>query len=510
SYSKTFEGDPQVNINLAATHSQNTNTQQINMTLPNLTASVSRIYPFAPKNGSPKKGIIQNINLQYDLQAQNSFTTTDSLFFKPEMFKEARFGARHSIPISTNFKIFNYLSASLNSNFQETWVLKTFKRRDADLNDGLATFVQDTVNGFDSYRTYNLSASIGTTIYGMFNFGDDKKIQAIRHVIRPTLSYGINPGFEQFYDDYIANVAGTPDETEIIEYSRFQNTLFGAPQRDFSSSMSFNVSNTIEAKVRSKDSTATEPKKIKLLNNLNFSTSYNFAADSLKLSPINFRGSIPILEKLDINFGGTLDPYALDNNNRKINKLNINNGGGLFRLTNFRTSFNYSFSSKDFKGDGSENRDRSTNETFRNGGRPDDLFGESNNFRQNTNKDKKKDDGPYRYYSYTIPWTLRLAYTINYRNSRREKEISSHSLMFSGNVELSPNWSVGVSSGYDFVGKGFTFTQFRFQRDLKSWAMNFNWVPFSSRSSWYFFIGISSSVLSDIKYDKNREPDRQL
>src|SRR5690606_2737501 len=124
SYSKTFEGEPQVNLSVAATHSQNTRTQQISMSLPNLNASVSRIYPFAPKDGT-KKGIIQNINFQYDLTAENRIQTTDSLFFKAEMFNAAQIGAQHSIPLTTNFKIFKYLSASAGTNFRETWVLKS-------------------------------------------------------------------------------------------------------------------------------------------------------------------------------------------------------------------------------------------------------------------------------------------------------------------------------------------------------------------------------------------------
>ncbi|HPE82561.1 MAG TPA: putative LPS assembly protein LptD, partial [Aequorivita sp.] len=191
SYSKSFEGDPQVNLTVAATHSQNTNTQQISMSLPNLNASVSRIYPFAPKDGT-KKGIIQNINFQYDVTAENRIQTVDSLFFKQEMFNSAQIGAQHNIPITTNFKILKYLSASAGTNYRETWVLKsTRKRYDETANDGGGGIVQDTVSGFESYRTYNFSTSLGTTLYGLFNFGTDKKIQAIRHVVRPSVSYNI-------------------------------------------------------------------------------------------------------------------------------------------------------------------------------------------------------------------------------------------------------------------------------------------------------------------------------
>jgi lipopolysaccharide assembly outer membrane protein LptD (OstA) len=516
SYAKTFETEPQVNITVAATHSQNTNTQEINMSLPNFNGAVSRIFPFAPKSGS-KKGIIQNINLQYDVTAENRIRTTDSLFFKPEMFDNAQLGARHTIPISTNFKILDYLSASASTTFQETWVGNTIRRSfDETLNDGAGGVRQDTIRGFDSYRTYNFSTSLGTTLYGMFNVGDENsKIQKIRHVVRPSISYNINPAFDQFYEEYegpqTAEQAANNIPGDPVSYSRFESTLFGAPGRTFSSSIGMSLSNTFEAKVRNKDTTATEPKKVVLLNNLNFSSAYNLAGDSLQWSPVRFSGSIPIVEKLDINFNGSLDPYALDNNNRRIDKFNIDNGGSLFRLTNANLSLNYSFSSKDFK-----RKESTDTETFRNGGRKDDLFGDatdinSGNIYQNDDEDAEESKSDYDWYNFKIPWDLRLAYTVTYANNQRQDEISSQSLMFSSNLELAPRWTVGVSSGYDFKNKGVTLTQLRFQRDLESWQMSFNWTPIGSiNTAWYFFIGIKASVLSDIKYDKRRLPDQRL
>ena len=163
--------------------------------------------------------------------------------------------------------------------------------------------------------------------------------------------------------------------------------------------------------------------------------------------------------------------------------------------------------------DNSNDNDAATQESLRSGGRADDLFGKPQDFAdRRLNNDRKDDEDPTPtdLYKYKIPWSLRLAYAVNYNNSKRQSEISSHSLMFSGDIELSPRWSVGASSGYDFKNKGFTYTQLRFERDLESWRMNFSWIPFSSRSSWNFFIGIRSSILSDIKYDKQRQRDKTL
>jgi len=515
SYSKTFQGEPQANMSITATHSQNTNTEVINMTLPTFQGSVSRVFPFAPKVGT-KKGAIQNINFQYNVRAENRIQTTDSLFFKKEMFDEAKIGALHSIPITTNFKVFKYFSMSASANFEENWTYNTinrFQNEDGDI-------ITEDLTGFDRFYTYNFSTSIGTTIYGLFNFekdGKDPKIQAIRHVIRPSISYNINPAFDQYYDTYeVVDANGTTtDDIRREEYTRFQGSIFGAPNQNFSSSLGISVGNNFEAKVRDKDSTATEPKKIILLNNLNFSTSYNFAADSLRWSPMRVSGGTSILnDKMSINFGATLDPYALDNNNRRINTYNIDNGGSLFRLTTANINMSYSISSKAFEGSDNNQNDAAIQESIRSGGRADDLFGKPEDFadRRLTDEDKNEaeDKELSDLYNYKVPWSLRLAYAVNYSNSTRQNEISSHSLMFSGDVELSPRWTVGASSGYDLKNQGFTLTQFRFERDLLSWRLNFSWVPFGTYNQWNFFIGIKSSLLKDLKYDKRRQRDQQL
>jgi len=507
SYSKTFVGEPQVNMSLTATHSQNTNTQVINMTLPTFQGSVSRVFPFAPKVGT-KKGIIQNINLQYNVRGENRIQTTDSLFFKKEMFESARSGFQHSIPLSTNFKLFKYLSLSTGANYKENWTFNTISKSfDNETNE----VITQELNGFDSFRTYNFSTSIGTTVYGMYDFGEEKKVQAIRHVMRPSISYSINPAFNDYYETYeVIDADGLT--TSELEYTRFEGSIFGTPNNNFSSSIGLSVSNNIEAKVTDRDSTNTEAKKVTILNNLNFQTSYNMASDSLNLSPVRLSGGTQLFDnKMSVNFGATLDPYALDQNNNKINEFNINTDGKLFRLTSANLTFNYSLSNKGDKNKSKENS-KSVDESLRSGGRDDDLFGQSLDFADSSfmDKESEKEEVTSELFNYTIPWSLRLAYAVNYNNSRNQKEISSHSLMFSGDLDISPKWSVGASSGYDLKNNGITYTQLRFERDLLSWRMNFSWIPFSSNSQWNFFVGIKSGMLSDIKYDKRRQRDKQL
>lgn len=500
SFSKTFQTVPQVNMSLSATHSQNTNTKQIDMTLPTLQASVDRIYPFAPKDGI-KKGFFKNINLQYNVRGENRIKTADSLFFKPQMFRDAKTGFQHSIPINTNFKVFKYFSVSMGAAYNEVWAFNTIQKYFSTIENKVVTEDQ---KGFETFRTYNFSAGIGTTIYGTFNFGEDKKIQAIRHVMRPNVSYGYTPSFEKYYDTYAIDATGLT----TAEYTKFDGGLFGAPGKSYSNSLGFSLSNTFEAKMQDKESKKGETKKVMLLNNLNFSTSYNLAADSLAWSPMRVSGGTQLFkQKMNVNFGATLDPYAIDNSGRRIEKFNIDNGGSLFRMTSANMTLNYSFSSTD-------GEKKTNKQNQQNGGTGDDLFGTSTDLsdsRQSLfDKDNegKKEESSNEWYNTKLPWDLRLAYSVTYNNSNRQDEISSNSLMASGNVELAPRWKVGFSSGYDFKQKGVTFTQLRFERDLESWRMSFNWVPFGTNTYWGFFIGITSSVLSDIKYDKRQLPDR--
>ena len=504
SYSKTFRGYPSVNLSLTASHSQNTRTKNVNLILPTFQGNVERIYPFVKKNAQ-KKGILKNINFQYTFRGENRINTTDSLFLKKEMFDDAKYGMKHSIPISTNFKVFKHFSVSMNGNFDEVWTGSTVFKNDYDLTNNTQG-TKETIKGFDRYSQYNFGMSIGTTIYGLFNFKEGKNIESIRHVIRPSVSYNIRPSFEEYYDTYIIDANGN-----TAEYTRFEDTFFGRPSKIYSSNIGINVSNNIEAKIRDKDSLATESKKIKILNNLNFSTSYNIAADSLNLSPIRMTAGTTIFEnKLNVNVGATFDPYSINSNGIRINKFNINNGGGLVRMTSANVNLSYSIDSKSFDSD----TKKENSENLTGGGRSDDLFGQSQDLTRSTFDDNDSDDDNskknIKEYINKIGWDLRLAHSLTYLNNRGQKDIGSNSLMFSGNLMLSKKWKVGGSSGFDFKNKGFTYTQLRFERDLDSWKMNFSWVPFSVRESWYFFIGIKSGFLSDLKYDKRKEPDKRL
>ena len=203
-----------------------------------------------------------------------------------------------------------------------------------------------------------------------------------------------------------------------------------------------------------------------------------------------------------------MDPYALNANGRRINIYNINNGGSLFRLTNANLTANYSISSKDL-GKNKEEKGKS-NSSSTNVDSSSNMFGENlvnRNQKINTDEEKVKKATLFKT---VMPWDLKVRYSLTYNNAQSQSQITSNSMQISGNIEFSPKWRVGVSSGYDFENSGVTYTQLRFERDLDSWRFSFNWVPFGDRATYYFFIGIKSGPLSDLKYDQRKVPDKRL
>ena len=510
-YSKTFVGTP-FNMNVTATHQQNTNTEEITMTLPSLTLNMNRVFPFAGKDGV-KKNAIQKMGFNYILDGKYLINTTDDEFLTAKMFETARAGMQHKTSTSTNFKAFKYFTVSPNASYEEVWQFDYIQK---NYDAGENVVVTDTLRGFKSYREYNTGVSLSTNIYGTFNFKKGR-LKGIRHTFRPSISYSYRPDFK---DKYIQQVRASNEPNDFEEYTAFDRGLFGAPSSGLSNSIGISLNNVLEAKVAPKDpeSDDEEDEKITLLNNLNFNTSYNIAADSLRWSPVSFSAGTRLFkDKLAINLSGSLDPYKVvrtaSGGTARINEFNSN----ILRLTNASLTANYSISSTDFKKDkkgGKKENNRDPNNTS-------DVIGATINPNNrdefgNTNKsaapdnDKNKDKTA-KLYQAEVPWSINLAYSTNYTNNGLDGgQIGVHSIMFSGNLELSPKWSLGYSSGYDFKNGAFTFSRFNFSRDLDSWNFNFNWVPFGTNSSYTFFIGVKSSVLSDLKWDKNKPPDRRL
>ena len=504
SYYRKFADTP-FNMSVTASHAQNTNTEVITMSLPTLQVNMDRIYPFAPKSGT-KKNALQKMGLNYSLKADNRITTTDDEFFSQKMFDEAKSGIQHRTSLNTNIKLLKYLTLSPNASYEETWYFKSLQK---NYNENTKAIETDTINGFRAFREYAIGASLSTNIYGLYKF-KGKKLKAIRHTVRPSISFNYRPDFGFYYED----VQRSDDPEDLLNYSPYALGIYGSPSRGLSNTIGITIANAVEAKIAPREEdTDGKDRKIKLLNNLNIRTSYNMAADSLRWAPVNLTAGTQLLKnKLSVNMGATLDPYAINANGVKYNVFNINNNGSLFRLTRANLTMSYSISSKDFdKNKKSNTEEDTTIANLQN----TDLFGK--NLRENTttnpaseNTSSKEEEEEVTLYQNSIPWSLRLSYSSTYANGARQNEISNNSLMFSGDLDLTPKWKVGASSGYDFKNKGFSYTQIRISRDLDSWRLNFNWVPFGNRTSYYFFIGVKSPMLSDLKWDKRNVPDRRL
>ncbi|MDG1451471.1 MAG: putative LPS assembly protein LptD, partial [Polaribacter sp.] len=482
-------------------------TEKITMTLPSLTLNMNRIYPFAGKGGVQKTPI-QKMGFNYTLQGQYLINTTDDDFLKSKMFETARSGAQHRTGTNTNIKAFKYFTLSPSVNYEETWQFD-YIQKEYDITNNVV--VTDTLRGFKSYREYNAGISLSTNIYGTFNFKKGR-LKKIRHTFRPSISYSYRPDFK---DKYLKKVQRSADATDFLDYTVFDQGIYGAPSGGLSNTIGISLNNVLEAKVAPKDPESDEEdEKITLLNNLNFNSSYNIAGDSLRWSPVSFSAGTRLFkDKLAVNLSGSLDPYKVVSSNGRITRINQFNPN-ILRLTNANLTANYSISSSDFDKKSKKDSKDNNGNGAQNG---TDILGANinptNRLNQNStnNNNQRNKDKETTLYKADIPWSINLAYSTNYRNNGIDGgEIGVHSIMFSGNVELSPKWKMGYSSGYDVKGGAFTFSRFNFTRDLDSWQFNFNWVPFGTNSSYTFFIGVKSSILSDLKWDKNKPPDRRL
>lgn len=507
SINKNFPGTP-FNMNLTATHQQNTNTGIVNLTLPSLQINMNRIFPFQGKGGI-KKNAIQRTGLTYSSQGEYRITTNDDDFLTGRMFENAQSGVLHRAELNTNITVFNFFTLTPGVQYTEGWNFNSIERNyDPNLDNGDGSFggvVTDTISGFKSFREYSTSINLTTNIYGTFPFKKGR-LKAIRHTFRPSVSFTYTPDFSM---NNIRTVQQSNDPNDLLEYSPFENSLYRPRGSGLVSAIGISLNNVLEGKVAPKDPNSDEEdRKITILNNLNLNASYNIAADSLRWSPVNLTAGTRLFkDKLAVNVVGNFDPYEVDSRGVRINKF-----AKFPRLTNANLTANVSFTAADFdkslKDDKQNNSGNGLQDT------PDVLgrnIAPTNAFANNVNNEESKEDVEAELYRAKIPWRINLAYSALYTNNGVNLNgIQTHSMTFGGEFELSPKWKIGFSSGYDIIEGGVTFTRLNFSRDLDSWRLNFNWVPFGLNQQYNFFIGVKSSILQDLKYDQNRPPNRRL
>lgn len=474
---KTWE-ESGISLNAGYNRRQNFETNDIYEILPSLSVTKSQFYPFKKKKAFGEEAWYEMLGFSYSGQFQNQRR-------KQAGDLQVRGGIQHNISAGASPKI-GYFSISPGLSYQERWYNKRIVKYSIESSEGTDSVITDDKKEINFVRIFNARVSASTKFYGMFQ-PNVLGIAAIRHTVNPSISYNFTPDFSTafwgYYDSY-TNLAG-----EEVLYSKYEREIFGGASRGESQSISFSVSNQFEMKTTvDPTDTTSKAEKIQLLN-LNASTSYNFAADSLRLADLNVNYRTQIGSFLNLAGGTNFTFYDVTDAGRKINKFLIEEGKGLMRMTNFNISLSTSISGERLKGSrstpttGLAPEDRLPGETFNNGFQG--IYG-------------SRDVDP----DFTIPWSLSLNYNFSENRSNPSRITKSSSVSGSLDFNLTPNWKFSVAANYDLVRKQFAAPQVRISRDLHCWIMNFTWNPIGFVRGYYLEIRVKAPQLQDLKLTK--------
>lgn len=539
-YTQRFPDSPwSISASMSITQRNKDSTLQVS--LPNINVSMSRIYPFKRKVRVGKEKWYEKISLQYNGSFYNSISCKEDYFLKSNFVKDWQNGLKHTLSSSASFMLFKYISVTPSISFNDRMF---FQRVDQRWDEETYEVKKDTVMGFYNVYDFNASVSVSTKLYGFYIpsrklFGD--KVDRFRHVMTPSLSFSYRPdfgdpmwakrygGFYGTYDrmltthDEAGNIVPKLDENglpifEVVNYSRFRE----APSRGSSASLSFSLGNNLEMKLRNdKDTTGKEPYKVySIIDNFSISGGYNFIADSMNWQnfSVNLRIKIPKVN-YTINLSGQFDPYmyttTASGQHVRCNELYWNHG----RFPHFlgtSTSFSYTFNNDVVKRwfNRDEKKENTAVEEELQEPTIDPLTGELiEPEEQNTNRtrkdeeDKVTDDG---YLFAEIPWSLSVSYSLRYAPGTEWDEKRNypkmgfrHNLSFSASIGLGKGWKASTSLSYDVNAKKLAYSSINVSKDLHCWSMSASFVPFGQFKSYTFHIGVNASMLKDLKYDKS-------
>lgn len=468
----------------------NTKTQLLNLNLPTLAFNIKKQFPF--KNlGTGSNKWYQKIGYSLNVNARNTVTTTDTLFWREQTLYEMKNGLKYSIPINTSFKLFEFVNVSPSINYTGRIYAQYLQEKNIYyLNNDVPVsgITNDTITKINHPFDFSFSLPFSTKLYGIFNINKGR-LQAIRHVMSPSISYNYRPDFStDFWGFYGYNAS----DSISPYYSHTKGFIFGTPPTGKSGAIGFSLGNNFEMKLKNKNDTIDEPTKIKLLDNLSLSTSYNLAVDSMNLSNIRISGSTRLFNNFSARFGASFDPYIRNENGTRINTFEWTENKRIARFNNATISFSGSL--KPNKGSKKGQRNNTSSETS------DNIFYYYLN-----------QDIPYT--DFNIPWNLSMNYNFVINNnfditSQKYVPKTTQTASLNGSFSLTENWKITASSRYDFSAKKFISANFSIHRDLHCWEMNFNVIPFGTWKSYTFRINIKSSVLKDLKYEKRKEVNR--
>ena len=500
SWSRNWNG--KFNLSVNALHSQNSRDSSYSFTLPNITFSVSRFYPFKQKNRVGKEKFYEKFSLGYSTSLQNKINFKASEFGEPGFMDKFQNGMNHNFQIGLpNFTLLKYINVTPSVQYGMNWFFrKTEKEFDPETNK-VVDVKGKAFGTFGVTQTYSGSMSASTRLYGMFNFGKHRRIQAIRHVVSPSVSLSLSPEKGTYANGWrTLNYVDTLGKAHSLDYNIYAGQLNSPPGKGKNASMSFSLGNNFEAKVRDiRDTTGNGSKKIKLIDQLNFNGSYNFLADSLKLSNIGMSMSTSIFGKLGISGNMNFDPYAIDERGKKINTFNIVKMGWKqpLRLTNASASLSYSISGK-----GAINGNDGTKAGGGGGSNPADFY---QRIYYHPITGEYIPGGWVYYTNPNVPWSLSMNYSLSYSKSYQysnnqliENKRYTQTLGLSGNIKLTPKMSIQASTGFDLMTMAMTTTQITATYDLHCFNIYVSWVPTGNWQSYSFRIAANAAALADL------------
>ncbi|MBC7390700.1 MAG: hypothetical protein H7329_15925, partial [Opitutaceae bacterium] len=507
-----------------------------NFTLPDFNLAMNRVMPFQNVSGGKKTEIIRKFNLAYNFNLQNLITNDSNVVGSKSLGKDSFLladnktwqkrgyynfsndfdyltrpdklnnGIKHSIPISTSVKVLKYFSLNPNMTYEEFWYNRSINHTVAIADNGATIIKKDTVQGFSRASQYSMGTGLTTRVYGTF-FIRKGRVEALRHTLIPNLSYTYRPDFAEssygYYDKLKVN-------NQDVYRSKFEGFVMGGPGIGKTSAIGLSLNNNFELKVKEKSDSVSvkrKYKKISLLDNLGLSSAYNLAADSFNLSNIAFTARTKLFSLFDIAYSGSIDPYERITDttktgskySRRINEFQLNKikGKGIGNLVTSNLAFSFNLNSEKLKRKKKPEVDERASGIQAMSPTDEVLRDIKNN--------------PNNYLDFTIPWSIYLAYNLNYNQyfvPGASRDGYNHSITYNGDLSLSEKWKVQFSSGYNLTQKLVTYTRFGITRDLHCWVMSLNWVPpipgTINSGSYNFQLNVKSSVLQDLKLTKNR------
>lgn len=502
SFSKRWPGTP-FNLSANLNGSQNTRTQTVNLVLPSVNFNMERIYPFRGKNTSGDYNWLQNIQVSYSSKLLNRVSAIhDSLVFTKAVFDSMENGFSHTIPISlSGIKILKYINVTPSVSYNGAvfpYYIRKWVRPDSSIFNQ-SSVMTEKVRKITYAHAFSASLSVNAApkLYGMFvSTKENSKIIAVRHVLTPKAGFSFTPDMGNLVPDYYRSYNTSSSITQrpvYREYSIYEGQVNPTPTiSGRSGSVNLALGNNLEMKVRSKNDTTGQGKKVSILDNLDFSTNYRpFAPEnSNKWSPINMSGRSTLFNrKMQLQILSTFDPYAIDSTGRTTNTFNIKETGKLFRITRASISIGYRLQSAAGK----------KTETEEAGGETD--LEEDRNMEMADYYDETGGVIRSDYVDFDIPWSLNIDFDWSYAKTLLSRSITS-SVRLSGDLSLTPKWKIGFNTSYDFVAKEFSATNISIYRDLHCWEMRFGVVPFGTYKSYSFTIRARSAILRDLKWDK--------